>query len=313
MADAVTRHLLNSPPRQGNVRAARRHDRCRRRVLRTGLSRAAPAVAARRVPRGPGPDASSIDRLRTGCRTGRAGPRTGRPAPNRPAPSASYGRRRTGAGGRRARTRHHLERDRRRRSSGGRSRSVGSSRWRWTGPDLPGGSGWSVTMRWPMSPVPRPSGFPRSSSVRDRATGCDRPCGASSTAMWLGLGMGWGFPADPGHRKRPPGDLSGRPLTCRSSWWARTVSNRRHSPCKGDALPLSYAPRTSRQPTLPGGLSCKPVSPGKKVRGGQGTLGGLPHPESGSAPDAPAERRSLRSGEPQESPGLLVRPRGKSP
>ena len=26
------------------------------------------------------------------------------------------------------------------------------------------------------------------------------------------------------------------------SWWAQTGSNRRHLPCKGSALPLSYAP-----------------------------------------------------------------------
>lgn len=60
--------------------------------------------------------------------------------------------------------------------------------------------------------------------------------------------------------QRPPAMIGWGSL----SWWARTVSNRRHLPCKGSALPLSYAPGMFRQPTLP-------VAPGRKrVCGGRG-------------------------------------------
>lgn len=74
-----------------------------------------------------------------------------------------------------------------------------------------------------------------------------------------------------GDVKRPPDRSRSRGpeagFACfRTSRWARTVSNRRHPPCKGGALPLSYAPGTSGQPTLPQAVPRKPVRPPRRPR-----------------------------------------------
>ena len=82
---------------------------------------------------------------------------------------------------------------------------------------------------------------------------------ASDVIAW-----GCGFLVDSGHENGPPeitpeGRLQPSDLDLNGQW-ARTVSNRRHPACKAGALPLSYAPEASRQPTLLGALSRKPGS-----------------------------------------------------
>ena len=58
----------------------------------------------------------------------------------------------------------------------------------------------------------------------------------SAFAVWTGL-----EPATPCVTGRYSNQLNYHSKTCYKNWWVLTGSNRRHSPCKGDALPTELS------------------------------------------------------------------------
>lgn len=64
------------------------------------------------------------------------------------------------------------------------------------------------------------------------------------------------------------------------TWWARTVSNRRHLLCKSSALPLSYAPVDEATAYMAHGEGWQSVA----RPGGAGAVVGITPPRFGGGP-----------------------------
>lgn len=103
---------------------------------------------------------------------------------------------------------------------------------------------------------------PRQAPRTHRPAASPAPLPASPAAFRpLPLRPHTGTDVIPG-RERPPATIGEGSF----DRWAQTDSNRRHLLCKSSALPLSYAPWSRRQTTLPYGPNCKPAGISRTYR-----------------------------------------------